>query len=253
MSSASPVGSPPTRRVSCRACSSGRARRHAAGDAGRGGSSPRGPSRRSHGATARTSSTRTWTGADLLVIAPLYGEHPREARGRDRGQRADPGGARAIAARAGRAGDEPRHVGERGAQESVEAAAPTGAELIGPGVPARSPRARAGMGRMSEPEAIFARVRGSCSASPTRSRGRRCSSPPAARGAARLGAVHRQPLVGADGRRARRGGAAARGGGDAARGEPGGAGTCRGRGGRDPDRRRPARARRGPATARTSS
>ena len=67
-----------------------------------------------------------------------------------------------------------------------------------------------GVGRMSEPEAIFAPRRELLGADrPARGQARARHRGRDAR-AARRGALRRQPLVGPDGRRARRGGAAAR-------------------------------------------
>ena len=92
-----------------------------------------------------------------------------------------------------------------------------------------------GMGRMSEPEAIYARIRELLGESDALAGKTVLVTAGGHARAARLGALRRQPLVRADGRRAGRGGAAARGGGDAARGEPGRAGAGRRRGRRDAD------------------
>ena len=52
--------------------------------------------------------------ADLLVVAPLLGEHARQARARHRRQRPHPDRARVSGAGARRAGDERAHVGAPG-------------------------------------------------------------------------------------------------------------------------------------------
>ena len=104
-------------------------------------------------------------------------------------------------------------------QANVELVRARGVELVGP-EEGDTAEGEVGVGRMSEPEAIFERV--AASARPARAAAR----PPRARDrrrharAARRGPLPRQPLVRPDGRRARRRGAPARGGGDARRLEP---------------------------------
>ena len=103
-----------------------------------------------------------------------------------------------------------------------------------------------GMGRMTEPEEIAARVEALLGLSgpevssasplaPARARHRRWDAR-----AARPGALRRKPLLRPDGRRARGGRSGSRRAGDRPRGEPPGGGAHGRRGGADPDRRRPA-------------
>ena len=183
--------------------------------------------------------------ADLLVIAPLSANTLAKLARRARRQRADAAGARLPRPVSRRPGDERAHVGARSHPGQREDIASAGRGADRPG----GRRARRGRGGHGADE----RARGDL-----RARARVARRVRHARGedgarhrrrdarAARLGALRRQPLVGADGRRARRGGAQARGGGDAARGEPGGAGSCRGGRDRDPDRRRPGARGEGP-------
>ena len=129
-------------------------------------------------------------------------------------------------------------------QANAETLRERGVELVGP-EEGELAEGEVGVGRMSEPEAIFARGRGAARASETQLRGRRVARHRRrdAR-AARRGALPRQPLLRPHGRRARRRGAAARRRRDAARREPRRARARRSGRGRDTDRRPISSARR---------
>ena len=171
--------------------------------------------------------------ADLLVIAPLSANTLAKLA---HGLADNVLTQAALALRrpgARRAGDEPAHVGAPGDAGERRDAARAAASSSSARRRATRPRARSGVGRMSEPEAIFERcgslletARAARGPARARHRGRDAR-------AARRGALPRQPLVRPDGRRARGRGAAARRGGDARRREPLGARARRsGRGAR---------------------
>ena len=148
------------------------------------------------------------------------GEHAGAARARARRRPPHRGGARPPRPGARRAGDEHRACGStRRPRTNLAILVDRGVHVVGP-EPGELAEGEVGMGRMAEPEEIAARVaellagRPTASPDPAASPGQRGRSRPAgarhrrrhAR-AARRGALRRQPLVGADGRRARRGGA----------------------------------------------
>ena len=123
-------------------------------------------------------------------------------------------------------------------QANVAVLRDRGVVLIGP-EEGELAEGEAGLGRMSEPEAIFARCRELLGETDTlngrtRSRQRRGDSR-----TARRGAIRRQPLVRPHGCRPRRGGAQTRRPRDAPRRESGRACSGRGRRGGDSDRGRP--------------
>ena len=148
----------------------------------------------------------------------VHGEHAGEARARDRRQRPHRGGARAPRAGARRAGDEPAHVGASGdARERRDARARAASSSSGR-TRARWPRASGASAGSPSPMEIAARVEqllapGSLAGRRVLDHRRRDAR------AGRQRPLRRQPLVGAHGRRARRGGAPPRGRGDPARRE----------------------------------